>query len=114
MLGNLAVWLRAVIFTVVALAIVTPAFAMSAEDGRCALPSQSEIVSAALPGVTDDLPAQLVSDTKCQIGHSCIYVIMPRSDVAQVHLDNATGLPGSARLKPSEAGYLLFQPPRFL
>lgn len=114
MQSNWTVWLRTLTFTSAVLAILVSALAMSPEFDRSILETQLAVALVADTGLAGDSPAQSAPNTKCHIGHSCIFVNIPGSDLALARLDGEPKLLRVARFKTSGAGYLLFHPPRFL
>ncbi len=106
--------MRAVTVTAAVLTILVSALAMSPEIDHHVPLAQPAITFVADTHSVDTPAVQLVPDTNCHGGLSCVLAILPSDGLALTLYENAQKFPRLTRYDPSRAGYLPFQPPRFL
>jgi len=106
--------MQAVIVTAAVLSILVSAFAKLPEFDHRAQTAQLEVISVVNEGVADDDAGLRGSVRKCDIGHGCIFVILPSNELAVTGFDGAPEFPRLTGHQPSKAGYLPFHPPRIL
>ncbi len=111
---NWELWMRAVTVTAAVVAILVSALAMSPEIDHHVPLTQPAITFVADTGTVDTPSVQLVPDTNCHGGLSCVLAIMPSDGLALTLFKSVQEFPRLMRDNPSRAGYLPFQPPRNL
>ena len=111
---NWELWMRAVTVTAAAVAILVSALAMSPEIDHHVPLTQPAITFVAGTGTVDTPSVQLVPDTNCHGGLSCVLAIMPSDSLALTRFESAQEFSRLTHYDPSHTGYLPFQPPRIL
>ena len=118
MLGSkLTIWtarLHVVTVTAAILAFLFSALAIDSTIDHRILAAQSanELVMDAM--VDGNALEQTAPDANCHVGHSCVNVIVPISNVASECFGSSPESPTDPHFKLHEVRYLLFHPPRRL
>lgn len=106
--------MRLVSIAAAVMVVFSSVLPIASQSDHHALPALQAVTSAVFSDIVSDTPAMAPAGAHCQIGHSCLFLILPINDLVLTQRDSAPEFLNVSGHLPSAQVDMPIHPPRIL